>query len=84
MTSAGNRAWYSLTVFSCDDRMMIISKGKPVFGMFIREVTYVSILIRILAAFALGGIIGMERGMKNRLPACEPICWCAWDPASSC
>ena len=34
--------------------------------MFIREVTYVSILIRILAAFALGGIIGMERGMKNR------------------
>ena len=36
------------------------------FGLVIREVTYVSILIRILAAFALGGIIGMERGMKNR------------------
>lgn len=34
--------------------------------MVIREVTYLSILIRILAAFALGGIIGMERGMKNR------------------
>ena len=34
--------------------------------MYIREVTYVSILIRILSAFALGGIIGMERGMKNR------------------
>lgn len=46
--------------------MMIISKGKPVFDMVIREVTYLSILIRILAAFALGGIIGMERGMKNR------------------
>ena len=34
--------------------------------MAVREVTYISILIRILAAFALGGIIGMERGMKNR------------------
>lgn len=35
-------------------------------AVVIREVTYVSILIRILAAFLLGGIIGMERGMKNR------------------
>ena len=34
--------------------------------MAVREVTCISILIRILAAFALGGIIGMERGMKNR------------------
>ena len=34
--------------------------------MAVREVTYISILIRILAAFALGGIIGMERGMTNR------------------
>lgn len=34
--------------------------------MGIREVTYVSIVIRVLAAFLLGGIIGMERGMKNR------------------
>lgn len=34
--------------------------------MEIREVTYASIVIRILAAFLLGGIIGMERGMKNR------------------
>ena len=64
--------------------MMIISKRKPVFDMVIREVTYLSILIRILAAFALGGIIGMERGMKTGLPACEPTCWCALAPASSC
>ena len=34
--------------------------------MAVREVTYASIIIRILAAFFLGGIIGMERGMKNR------------------
>lgn len=34
--------------------------------MEIREVTYISIAIRIIAAFLLGGIIGMERGMKNR------------------
>ncbi|MDO5545388.1 MAG: MgtC/SapB family protein [Eubacteriales bacterium] len=34
--------------------------------MAVREVTYTSIMIRILAAFFLGGIIGMERGMKNR------------------
>lgn len=34
--------------------------------MEIREVTYAAIVIRILAAFLLGGIIGMERGMKNR------------------
>ena len=34
--------------------------------MTVREVTYASIVIRILASFLLGGIIGMERGMKNR------------------
>lgn len=34
--------------------------------MAVREVTYISIIIRILAAFLLGGVIGMERGMKNR------------------
>lgn len=34
--------------------------------MEIREVTYASMAIRIIAALALGGIIGMERGMKNR------------------
>ncbi len=34
--------------------------------MEIREVTYWAIALRILAAFLLGGIIGMERGMKNR------------------
>ena len=34
--------------------------------MEIREVTYGAIALRIAAAFLLGGIIGMERGMKNR------------------
>ena len=32
----------------------------------IRELTTWAIVIRILVAIALGGIIGMERGMKNR------------------
>lgn len=34
--------------------------------MEIRELTYASMAIRIIAAFTLGGIIGLERGMKNR------------------
>ena len=34
--------------------------------MALREVTYVAIAIRIISAFVLGGIIGLERGMKNR------------------
>ena len=34
--------------------------------MGIREVTYAAIAVRIAAAFFLGGIIGMERGTKNR------------------
>lgn len=34
--------------------------------MEIRELTYGAIVLRIFAAFVLGGIIGMERGMKNR------------------
>lgn len=34
--------------------------------MAVREITYLSIVIRILSAFLLGGVIGMERGMKNR------------------
>ena len=33
--------------------------------MGIREVTYGAILFRITAAFLLGGIIGMERGLKK-------------------
>ena len=32
----------------------------------IREVTLTAIVIRILVSIILGGIIGMERGMKNR------------------
>lgn len=34
--------------------------------MEIREVTYVSIAVRIAAALVLGGFIGLERGLKNR------------------
>lgn len=34
--------------------------------MEIRDITYLSIVLRILTAFVLGGIIGLERGMKNR------------------
>lgn len=34
--------------------------------MVFREVTYGAIVFRILAAFLLGGIIGMERERKNR------------------
>lgn len=32
----------------------------------IREITYLSIIVRIFSAFLMGGIIGMERGLKNR------------------
>lgn len=34
--------------------------------MEIREVTYAAIVLRITAAVILGGIIGLERGLKNR------------------
>lgn len=34
--------------------------------MEIREVTYLAIAVRIAVAILLGGIIGFERGMKNR------------------
>ena len=34
--------------------------------MEIREVTYLAIIIRILAAVIIGGLLGLERGMKHR------------------
>ena len=34
--------------------------------MPLREVTYLSILLRILTAVVIGGILGIERGRKNR------------------
>lgn len=34
--------------------------------MTFREITYESIVIRILVAILMGGVIGLERGMKNR------------------
>lgn len=34
--------------------------------MEIREVTYLAIAVRIVAAVVIGGLLGLERGMKNR------------------
>lgn len=34
--------------------------------MVFRELTHISIIVRILAAIIVGGLIGLERGMKNR------------------
>ena len=34
--------------------------------MVLREVTYLAVVLRIFAAVIFGGIIGLERGMKNR------------------
>ena len=34
--------------------------------MTFREITYEAIVLRILAAIIVGGLIGLERGMKNR------------------
>ena len=34
--------------------------------MELREVTYLAIALRILAAIIIGGLIGLERGLKNR------------------
>ena len=34
--------------------------------MELREVTYLAVILRVLASILVGGIIGLERGMKNR------------------
>ena len=34
--------------------------------MELREVTYLAVILRIVAAVVFGGILGLERGMKNR------------------
>ncbi|MBQ3491079.1 MAG: MgtC/SapB family protein [Oscillospiraceae bacterium] len=34
--------------------------------MEIREITYLAIIVRILAAVLIGGLLGLERGMKHR------------------
>ena len=43
---------------------MIFKKGGG--GLELREVTYLAVFLRIFAAVIVGGILGMERGMKNR------------------
>ena len=35
-------------------------------GLGLREVTYLAVAVRILSAVIIGGLIGLERGMKNR------------------
>ena len=35
-------------------------------GLGLREVTYLAVAVRILTAVVVGGLIGLERGMKNR------------------
>ena len=34
--------------------------------MFLREVTLLAVIIRIIVSFLLGGILGLERGLKQR------------------
>ena len=34
--------------------------------MVVREVTYLAVALRILSAAVIGGMLGLERGMKNR------------------
>ena len=34
--------------------------------MVLREITYLSVALRIFAAVIIGGLIGLERGLKNR------------------
>ncbi len=34
--------------------------------MGLREVTYIAVIIRIFAAVVFGGLLGLERGLKNR------------------
>ena len=34
--------------------------------LVLREVTYLSVIVRLACALVIGGIIGLERGMKNR------------------
>ena len=49
--------------------------------MELRELTYLAIALRIFSAVILGGLIGLERGMKNRaaglrthMPVCVGAC----------
>lgn len=39
---------------------------REVFAVALREITMLSVPIRIIAAIVISGIIGMERGLKNR------------------
>jgi putative Mg2+ transporter-C (MgtC) family protein len=34
--------------------------------MELREITYLAVALRIFASILVGGLIGLDRGMKNR------------------
>ena len=40
--------------------------------MEVREITYLAVAVRILAAVIIGGFLGLERGMKNRPAGLRP------------
>ncbi len=42
---------------------IILKRGE---GMILREVTWLAVILRIVVAFVLGGMLGMERGLKQR------------------
>ena len=44
----------------------------------VRELTVISVIIRILCAVILGGVLGFERGLKNRPLVYAPTFWCVW------
>lgn len=47
---------------------MIVYYNKCIKGVIdvLREVTWIAVVVRILVAFLLGGILGVERGLKQR------------------
>ena len=45
---------------------------------FLREMNFVSVLLRLVLAMLFGGFIGLERERKRRPAGFRTICWCAW------
>lgn len=43
--------------------------------------TYEGAALRILCAVFLGGLLGLDRGLKTARRGCAPTCWCVWAPA---
>ena len=58
-----------MTLYKIDDRICIhykVTRRWDVFCLALRELTYLAVGLRILAALVMGGALGLERGMKNR------------------